>query len=699
METLRHPPDTRRCAVALAGNPNVGKSTVFNALTGMRQHTGNWPGKTVAVARGACRASRHALEIIDTPGTYSLIAHSAEEESARNFICFGAPDAAIVVCDATCLERNLNLALQTMEVCPRVLICVNLMDEAHKRGIHVDLDALSRALGAPVVGTAARSRSTLAPLVDALDALLDAPARECKRVPYPAPLEAALAGLEPALRAAVGGRLSARWLALRLLENDGALLGEAQAYLGADVRALPEVRAALIRARAALDAAGLAGDKLRDAIVSGLTGEAGLVCARAAVPTGQGYGPRDRRLDGLLTSRRTGYPIMLMMLAAVFYITISGANYPSELLMSAFGRVEEAMRAALIALGAPAWLRGALVEGIWRVLSWVVAVMLPPMAIFFPLFALLEDSGYLPRVAYMLDRPLKRCRACGKQCLTMCMGLGCNAAGVVGCRIIDSPRERLIAILTNSLMPCNGRFPTLILLIGTFFTVLPGPLGSVWAAICLTLLIALSVAATLAASALLSRTLLKGLPSSFVLELPPYRRPQFAQAIARALMDRIVFVLGRAAAVAAPAGLFIWLMANVAPGGVSLMSRMAGALDPLARLMGLDGVILSAFILGFPANEIVLPLAVMAYLEQGSVSALSGVEAVRELLTANGWTWLTALNTMLFSLMHWPCSTTLLTIRRETGSLRWTAAALALPTLMGMAVCMLTTLLMGPFAR
>ena len=316
--------------------------------------------------------------------------------------------------------------------------------------------------------------------------------------------------------------------------------------------------------------------------------------------------------------------------------------------------------------------------------------MLPPMAIFFPLFTLLEDSGFLPRIAYNLDKPFMRCRACGKQALTMAMGFGCNAAGVVGCRIIDSPRERLIAMLTNSFAPCNGRFPTLTALITMFFAGAAGGLiSSLSSALLLTLFVLLGIGASFASSWLLSRTVLKGMPSSFILELPPYRRPQVGRVLLRSLLDRTIFVLGRAACIAAPAGLLIWLMANIKPDGISLLAHCASLLDPLGRVLGMDGVILTAFLLGLPANEIVLPLILMAYLSQETISEFGSLTQLKELLTANGWTWITALCTMVFSLMHWPCSTTLLTIKKESGSWKWTALAFLLPTAWGMGICFL----------
>lgn len=676
--------------IALAGNPNVGKSTVFNALTGMNQHTGNWPGKTVSNAQGYCRTKRHSYVMVDIPGTYSLMAHSAEEEVARNFLCFGGADAVVVVCDATCLERNLNLVLQTLEITPNVVVCVNLMDEARRKRIRIDLGALSRRLGVPVVSTVARKKKSLSALTETLDRLSDGAQTRPAAVRYPEPVEQAIAAVEPLVRARVGGRLPSRWLSLQLLDPDETLLSEVDRFLGCAFSGDASLEHALASARESLLRQGIDSERLKDMIVSALVGEAESVCTAAVRCDRETYGVFDQRLDRLLTSRATGYPVMLLLLAFILWLTIVGANYPSQLLSDALFWVQERLTELFHALGAPEWLHGALVLGVYRVLAWVVSVMLPPMAIFFPLFTLLEDAGYLPRVAYNLDKPFQRCCACGKQALTMCMGFGCNAAGVVGCRIIDSERERLLAILTNCFVPCNGRFPTLIALLTMFFVgAAGGAAASLWSALLLTGVILFGVLVTFGVTKLLSKTVLRGVPSSFTLELPPYRRPQIGSVIVRSILDRTLFVLGRAAAVAAPAGLVIWLLANVTAGEVSLLDHCAAFLDPFARLMGLDGVILLAFILGFPANEIVIPLIIMTYLSQGSLLELGSLAELRALFVEHGWTWITAGSAMLFTLLHWPCSTTVLTIHRETGSWKWTALAVAIPTAIGVCACML----------
>ena len=687
--------------IALAGNPNVGKSTVFNALTGLNQHTGNWPGKTVTNAQGRCTAGGRSYVMVDIPGAYSLMAHSAEEEVARNFICFGEPDAVVVVCDATCLERNLNLVLQTLEISRRVVVCVNLMDEAERKGIKLDLELLSGRLGVPVVGTTARRKKSLRLLTDCLERVCSAPEPgEPFSVRYPDAIEDAVALLEPLVEEKSAGRLNSRWLSLRLLDQDDSLIREINSCLGEDFLRDEALQSALGEAMALLRERGVENaDQLKDMTVAALIHSAEAICCGAVTCERSQYAETDRRLDRLLTGRLTGYPVMLALLALIFWLTISGANYPSQLLADGLFRVQDRLTELFEYLNAPDWLHGVLVLGAYRVLAWVVSVMLPPMAVFFPLFTLLEDAGYLPRVAYNLDKPFKRCRACGKQALTMCMGFGCNAAGVVGCRIIDSPRERLLAILTNNFVPCNGRFPTLIALLTMFFVgTAGGGLSPVLSALLLTAAIVLGVGITFAVTKLLSETLLRGVPSSFTLELPPYRKPQIGKVLVRSVFDRTLFVLGRAAAVAAPAGLVIWLMANITAGGVSILAHCAAFLDPFARLMGLDGVILLAFILGFPANEIVIPIIIMAYTAQGSILELDSLAQMKQLFVQNGWTWVTAVSVMLFSLNHWPCSTTLLTIKKETGSLKWTALAAAIPTGVGVALCILFNAVAGLFA-
>lgn len=590
--------------IALAGNPNVGKSTLFNVLTGLHQHTGNWSGKTIELASGTCQFQGNAYTIVDLPGCYSLSPVSQDEQISYDYIMQGDIDAIVVVCDLSCLERNLLLALQLQAIFAPVILAVNCMDEAPRKKIYIDLDQLQAHSGMPVVGIAAGKKQGMDQLMELAAAVMEQQAPRHLRETLPEQTELIT---------------RAQWLQKQCV-----------------------------------------------------------TCATDHLQT-------DRRLDRLLLGKWTGIPIMLALLAFLFWLTLCGASYPSQWLSDLFFQLGQLCHRLLTALHAPPWLHSCLMDGIHQTVTWVIAVMLPPMAIFFPLFTILENCGYLPRVAFNLDHCFQKAGACGKQCLTTCMAFGCNAAGVIGCRIIESPRERLIAILTNSFTPCNGRLPMLIALLTIFFSA-----GNAFTApLLLILLILFSFLVTLAVSRLLSQTILQGMPSSFILELPPYRKPQFGQIIVRSLLDRTIFVLLRAVVVAAPAGLLIWLLAHIVISGQSLLQLFAQLLQPLAAPFGMDGVILLAFLLGWPANEIVIPLMLMIYLSNGTMVELENYAALRTVFTLHGWTWQTAAAVLLFSLFHWPCSTTCLTIRKETGSIGWTALAVLLPTVTGLLLCFL----------
>lgn len=694
--------------IALAGNPNVGKSTIFNTLTKMHQHTGNWPGKTVTTAFGTCNYKDDTYVFVDLPGTYSLLPHSTEEEIARDYICFSDADVIVVVCDAVCLERNLNLVYQTIEITPNTIVCVNLMDEAKKKNISIDLTLLSQMLGVPVVGTSAVDKKSLSKLMDSISQMVDSNKSHTSTLTatdyssialttnleplilYPPAIEEAISSLCDYLEHVVSSSANLRWISLKLLDEDTKFNGLLSQSICYDLTEDHSLQTLIESEKKNLVLASIKEPILKDCIVASILSKASLTAKAVVSAPNRTFDATDRKIDKLLTSKRTGFPIMILLLLIVLWLTIFGANYPSSLLFDGFHFIETRLLIFAEYIHMPTWLSGVLFLGIYRVLTWVISVMLPPMAIFFPLFTLLEDLGYLPRVAFNLDHQFHRACACGKQALTMCMGFGCNAAGIVGCRIIDSPRERLIAIITNNFVPCNGRFPTLIAIITMFFVRgFTGVGRSFLSAMFLTGVILLGIFMTFITSRILSKTILKGVASSFTLELPPYRKPQIGKIIVRSIFDRTLFVLGRAIAVAAPAGLIIWFLANVTINDASLLSYCTNQLDPLGRLIGLDGVILMAFILGFPANEIVIPIIIMSYLCTGSLLELSTLAELKSLLVQNGWTWLTAVCLILFSLMHWPCSTTCLTIKKETQSFRWTVISFLVPTITGFVICFL----------
>lgn len=586
-------PALHKITVALAGNPNVGKSTLFNALTGLRQHTGNWPGKTVGLAQGTAKLGSTLFCFVDLPGTYALDGKTEDERIAADYLASGQADCTVVVCDGSCLERNLILALQIMQRTERVVLCVNLIDEAKSLGIAVNGNALEQELGISVVMTSANRGEGLDRL---LETVLRTSQESTRMLPY--------------------------W---------------------------PDAVAAA--------------EKIANRCVS---------------RTGAAKGNWRQTLDRILVSRRRGIPILLLLLLGIIWLTVWGANYPSSLLEKLF----DSGYCLLLRLLAdtPWWLRGILADGLYATCARVISVMLPPMAIFFPLFTILEDVGYLPRMAFLLDHGMSRCGGCGKQALTLCMGLGCNAVGVTGCRIIDSPRERLAAILTNAMVPCNGRFPTLILLGSLFFP-------NVGAAFLVAACVVLGVAGAMVSSGVLNKTVLKAEESTFLMELPPFRRPRLGQILVRSLLDRTLFVAGRALTVAAPAGMVLWVLSNT-----PLLAMASNLLDPLGRAMGMNGIILLAFCLSLPANELLIPVILMALTQTGSLQSVAGMSG--ELLLSSGMTWQMAVCTMVFTLFHWPCSTTLMTIYRETGSKGKTAAAFFLPTAVGVTLCLMLNLLL-----
>jgi len=697
---------TYHYTIALAGNPNTGKSTVFNALTGLRQHTGNWPGKTVTRAEGSFSFHDQRYRIIDLPGTYSLLSTSEDEEVARDFILFGKPDVTVIVVDASRLERNLSLALQILEITDKAVLCLNLMDEARRHHITIDTRTLSRDLGIPVVATSARTKEGIADLLFAIEDVVSGKFQTKKQTYIDLPKEnaEAIAELQSALSELNPDLPNTRWLAMRLIEGDesvqkGVMAGTFSAENN------PEKQARVLRI--ADEYHKILGDTYRNDLVEAIYAEATkLINASVSTDFSARSFRIDRAIDRVVTHKIWGFPIMFLLLAGVLWITIIGANYPSQWLSDVFvGWLYPLLKNGANALHFPWWLSGFLIDGVYLATTWVISVMLPPMAIFFPLFTLLEDFGYLPRVAFNLDKLFRTAGAHGKQALTMSMGFGCNAAGVVATRIINSPREKLIAIITNNFSLCNGRWPTQILIATLFIGALvPKQWSGTVAMLAVIGIAVLGIVFSFLTSWLLSKTLLKGESSFFVLELPPYRPPRFFQTLYTSLIDRTLIVLWRAIVFAAPAGAVIWLICNLQIAQQPIALWLIQGLDPIGVFIGLNGVILLAYIVAIPANEIVIPTVLMLttmVLGQTAVGEGAGVlmeastSQVGVLLHAGGWTLLTAVNLMLFSLLHNPCSTTIYTIYKETHSKKWTLIATLLPVLYGIVVCFLVARIFG----
>ena len=675
--------------VALVGNPNVGKSTIFNSLTGMKQHTGNWTGKTVSNCEGYYKFSNTNFTLVDIPGTYSLMSNSEEEEIARNYICFNKLDAVVIVVDATALERNLNLVFQVMEITSNIVVCVNLLDEAKKKGITIDFKKLSTLLGVPVVGSIGKKKKTLNNLKNVI-------LKVCSGKINPSPnLVKYLPTIEDSIFL-ISAEINtpnpiSRWIALKLICKNDNLISAISHNLNINLDT-PKINAKLDEITCLLSRNDIDQNNIENLLLSSILKQCEYVTKKVCTYKDVNYTKNTIKFDKILTSKKFGIPIMLIFLCLLFWITIVGANYPSQLLSEFFGFLKEKILIFFEYVHSPEWLTSILVNGVYQTVTWIVSVMLPPMAIFFPLFTILEDLGFLPRIAFNLDRCFKCACTSGKQALTMCMGFGCNAAAVVGTRIINSPREKLIAILTNCFVPCNGRFPFLITVATIFISgSIAGIFSGLVAAFVVMLVVLLGILLTLLISKILSKTILKGLPSSFSLELPPYRTPQIGKILVRSLLDRTLFVLGKALSIAAPAGIVIWLFSNICIDSSSILDIIANFLNPFARLIGMDGYILTGFILGIPANEIVLPIILMGYLRNKTLIDIENVNIIGNILISNGWTLLTAINVMIFTLLHFPCGTTLLTIKKETKSIKWTLVSFLLPTLCGIIICFITT--------
>ena len=679
-------PNQEDYVIALVGNPNVGKSTIFNALTGLNQHTGNWTGKTVESAFGTYTYNEKKYMVVDLPGTYSLFPSSKEEEVTRDFICFEKHDLTVIVVDATMIERNLNLVDQIIETEDNVIVCVNLMDEAKKRNIKINIKELENILKVPVVGTSATNKKSLDKLIETIEKKCYNQNHEHIRINYDNKVEDVINKLTKTLNR-YDNNIKNRFFAIKLIENNENFNNKIYEYLNLTNWDISNIKKSIESCLTYLKNNGIEDyqSNIINSIMKTNLEITNKICKQTdfKVP----------KIDKFLTSKFFGLPIMVIFLAIILWLTITGSNYPSTLLSNILFKFNDIISNFLISINTPIIIHDVIVNGVLKTLFWVISVMLPPMAIFFPLFTLLEDSGFLPRIAFNLDKFFNKAGCHGKQALSMCMGFGCNACGVVGCRIIDSPRERLIAILTNAFVPCNGRFPGLIALITMFLAV--GSFSSLKSAFILTLVIIITIMVTLMVSKILSKTVLKGMPSSFVLEMPPYRKPQIKKVIIRSLLDRTLFVLGRAICVAAPAGLVIWVMSNVSINGISILSHCTNFLNPIANVFGLDGTILMAFILGFPANEIVIPIMIMSYMKTASLMDYGSLLELKTLFINNGWTITTAICTLIFMLFHFPCSTTILTIKKETNSKLWTILAFLLPTITGLIICLIINTLMS----
>lgn len=669
--------------IGLIGNPNVGKSTIFNGLTGMHQHTGNWPGKTVAKMTGYKNYNGHKYQFEDLPGTYSLLAHSKEEEVTRDFIYFDSYDALVIVCDATALERNLNLVLQVLEITNKVVVCVNLLDEAKKKKIKIDLTKLSDILQVPVIGVIARKKQGFDNLMSAIENVCHQ--KESYRPINYGPL--LIKDIDKLKKFIPQNTINSENVILRYLASDYNFINAFDFKNHTNLMRSLEAKDIKNQILNTFKKGGIYPSDIETIMIETINEESHAIALKTSFYKKSNHDRKERIIDKYLTNKITGIPIMIGLLFLILWITITLANIPSDFLYDKLFAFEDTLYNFMINLNLPTTFCDMFIHGIYRVMAWIVSVMLPPMAIFFPLFTLLEDFGLLPRIAFNLDKAFEKCSSCGKQALTMLMGFGCNAVGVTGARIIDSPRERLIAIITNSFVPCNGRFPLLISLITMFLITKNSPFSS---ALILMIFILIGIIMTFIVSKILSLTILKGLPSSFTLELPPYRKPQISKVIIRSLFDRTLNVLKRALISALPAGLIIWLMANITYNGSTLLHIFSNFLNPLGQFIGMDGVILMAFILGFPANEIVIPIIIMGYMSLDMITDMSNLNLLKELLINNGWTYITAICVMLFSLFHFPCLTTLLTIKKETKKWSWTIISFVLPLITGIFLCFIT---------
>lgn len=657
--------------IALVGNPNVGKSTIFNFLTGMHQHTGNWTGKTVDIAKGYKKCNNTIYEFIDLPGVYSLMAHSKEEEVTRDFIYFDNYDALLIVCDAVSLEKNLNLVLNVLEVTDKVIICINLIDEAKKKGIEIKYKELSNLLNVPILPVIAKEKRGLDKIIDSLDNLY-----KCRNIAYKPYYNNIIENSIIMLSDYTTNRAEA----LKLISDKTFIKNYGNEE---------KLNIKINKIRKYLFDSGI--EDVNDTISTKIQNISKSLVDKTVLFHKKDYNKRDIFIDKILTNKILSYPFMLLLIMFIFYLTIKGANYPSDALYSLFFSFDDYLISFLNFIYMPSLITDILINGIYKTVATVISVMLPPTVIFFFLFSFFEDLGLLPRIAFNLDNVFSKCGSCGKQALTMSMGFGCNAVAVMGGRIIDSKRERLLAIITNSFIPCNGRFPILITIISLFIITKTNTLLS---SIVLTLLILFSILFTFLITKILSITALKGEKSSFTLELPPYRLPKIRSVFIHSVTNRTLSILKRAIYISVPFGIIIWLMTNIKINDNSLFLVVSNYLNPISSLFGLDGIIILAFILGLPASEIIIPLMIMGYMNTDFLIDISSLNNIKMVLLNNGWTVKTALCTLIFTILHYPCMTTILTIFKETKSLKFTFYSIFIPLFCGLLLCFIINLIL-----
>lgn len=631
--------------IILVGNPNVGKSSLFNAFTSLNEHTGNWTGKTVEQAMGSFEYGEVKYTLVDLPGTYSLFYESEEEKVTRDYIVKGKYDATILVADASSLERSMELLLEVLDVTKEVILVLNLWDEVKKRKLSIDVEKLQEIFQIPVIPFSVKEGLGFARLKD------------CMRSVCPSSYQ-----VKHSLKIA-------SYLQHRMKKN------YLNAFLSLEELAYHPLYSSFI---SKMD------------IIASYHREAEDICSKVIDRREEKESRIDFILNCLFANPFSAVFVLFLFLFIILFLTISFSNLPSDMLFQFFSFLEKPLYSFLSFL--PSSLVDFLVLGGYRTLYFVISVMMPPMMIFFPLFSLLEEIGFLPRIAFQLDKPFCKCGSSGKQCLTMCMGLGCNAVGVTGARIMETKKMKVLSILTNSLMPCNGRFPMILTMISLFLVKKSGLQGNVLSAVILTLVLCFALIISLLATKFLNHFILKGEEPIFIFELPHFRIPKITKTIILSWKEKAFHILKRAMVVAFPAGLVFYLFTHVYIGDSSLFQASIHFLNPVGHFLGIDGAIILAFLFGFPANEIVLPILFLAYSGGNVLEEIASLEELRMMLIQHGWSLVTVLCFLALSICHFPCATTMLTIKKETQSFFYTLIAFVLPSLIGIVLCFIISM-------